>query len=175
MPLVFGDFDISAFWENSNYAQENYTGKPLTDAMVREAEQELGFRLPASYIELMKHRNGGIPVKKCHRTRERSSWAEDHIAINGIYGLDRDREYSLCGYFCSRFWETEWEYPHIGIYICDCPSAGHDMVCLDYRYCGPDGEPQVVHIDNESDNKITFVARNFESFIRGLDDDEAFE
>ena len=49
------------------------------------------------------------------------------------------------------------------------------MVCLDYRGCGPGGEPQVVHIDQECDYKITFVAKNFEAFIRGLEDTEAFE
>jgi hypothetical protein len=59
-------------------------------------------------------------------------------------------------------------YPDIGIYVCDCPSAGHDMVYLDYRKNGKDGEPEVVHIDQELDYSITFLAENFESFIRGL-------
>jgi hypothetical protein len=49
------------------------------------------------------------------------------------------------------------------------------MVCLDYRKCGAKGEPQVVHVDQEADYKITFVAENFESFIRGLEDDENFQ
>jgi hypothetical protein len=55
----------------------------------------------------------------------------------------------LGGSFGSRFWVEEWGYPEIGVYVADCPSAGHDMVCLDYRACGPTGEPQVVHIDQE--------------------------
>lgn len=49
------------------------------------------------------------------------------------------------------------------------------MVCLDYRACGPKGEPQVVHVDQEWDYKVTFVAENFEAFIRGLESEDAFE
>ena len=60
----------------------------------------------------------------------------------------------------------DWEYPAIGVAICDCPSAGHDMI--DYRECSPQGEPKIVHIDQECDYKITPLADNFEEFIRGL-------
>jgi hypothetical protein len=49
------------------------------------------------------------------------------------------------------------------------------MLCLDYRSCGPEGEPQVVHIDQENDYEITFVAESFEAFIRGLEPNEAFD
>ena len=69
----------------------------------------------------------------------------------------------------------EWEYPPIGVYFADCPSGGHDMLCLDYRACGPEGEPQVVHVDQEWDYKVTLVAENFEAFIHGLESDEAFD
>jgi len=61
------------------------------------------------------------------------------------------------------------------VYFADCPSAGHDMVCLDYRACGPQGEPSVVHVDQERDYKITFVAPSFEAFVRGLESDDAFD
>ena len=44
------------------------------------------------------------------------------------------------------------------------------MLCLDYRACGPKGEPAVVHVDQERDFKITPVAPDFESFVRGLVD-----
>jgi hypothetical protein len=109
-----------------------------------------------------------------HRTT-RTSWAEDHVAIAGIFSIGSRKRYSLCGQLGSRFWNEEWGYPQLGIYFADCPSAGHDMLCLDYRDCGPDGEPKVVHVDQEADYKVTFVAESFEAFIRGLEDDEAFE
>src|SRR5205807_8660436 len=104
-----------------------------------------------------------------------TSWAPDHISITGIYAIGWKKPASLCGELGRGFWNEEWGYPAIGIYFADCPSAGHDMVCLDYRECGPFGEPKVVHVDQEFDYKITFVAASFESFIRGLEDESGFQ
>ena len=175
MAKVFGDFDVSEFWKLSEYALEEYVGAPLTEAVVATVERELGYKLPAAYVELMRFQNGGIPRLTNHRTKHRTSWSHDHIAITGLYSIGRDKRCSLLGTFGSQFWVQEWGYPPIGVYFADCPSAGHDMVCLDYRACGPTGEPQVVHIDQECDYKIVFVADSFEAFIRGLEDGSAFD
>lgn len=175
MSVVFGDFDVSDFWDNCDYARENYIGEPLTDDLLASVEKELGYKLPRAYVELMKQQNGGTPTRTCHRTKQATSWAEDHIAITGIYGINSKQIYSLCGDFSSQFWMDEWGYPPIGVYFANCPSGGHDLICLDYRQCGPEGEPQVVHVDQEFDYKITLVADTFESFIRGLESEDAFE
>jgi hypothetical protein len=175
MSKIFADFEVEQFWEPSEYAEKEYVGAPLTDEAVAAVERRLGFKLPAAYVELMRFQNGGIPRKTNHHTKERTTWSEDHIAIMGIYSIGSEKPCSLCGRFGSRFWVEEWGYPEIGVYFADCPSAGHDMVCLDYRACGPAGEPQVVHIDQECDYKIVFVAESFEAFIRGLEDDSAFD
>jgi hypothetical protein len=175
MANIFADFDVDQFWELSEYALKEYVGAPLTDEAVAAVERELGYKLPASYVELMRFQNGGIPRRTNHRTNERTSWSDDHIAITGIYSIGGEKPCSLCGGVGSRFWVEEWGYPDIGVYFADCPSAGHDMLCLDYRACGPTGEPQVVHIDQEWDYEIVFVAESFEAFIRGLEDDTAFD
>jgi hypothetical protein len=171
---IFADFDLAGFWKPSEYAFEQYVGAPLTDKAVAAVERKLGYKLPLSYVEFMRFQNGGIPHRKRHRTKERTSWSEDHIAITGLHSIGGDKEYSLLGPLGSQFWVEEWDYPPIGVYFATCPSAGHDMVCLDYRECGPRGEPQVVHIDQEWDYEIVFVAENFEAFIRGLEDESAF-
>jgi hypothetical protein len=59
-------------------------------------------------------------------------------------------------------------YPPIGVGIANTPTAGHELIMLDYRECGKQGEPRVVLVDQERDYRITFVAPDFATFIRGL-------
>lgn len=165
---IFHDFDFSDFWDDNEYSLKEYVDESPSDELIRSIEQELDFKLPASYIELMKIHNGGTPKNCCFPTSERTSWAETHCAITGIMGIGRTKTYSLCGSVGSQFMIDEWGYPNTGIFICDCPSAGHDMIMLDYSKCGKDGEPEVVHVNQEWDYKKTFLAKDFETFIRGL-------
>ncbi|MED3571401.1 SMI1/KNR4 family protein [Cytobacillus praedii] len=173
--FLFSDMFLADFWEDSEYARESYQSEPPTDELIDSIEKELGYKLPSSYIHLMKHQNGGVPKNTSFPTQEPTSWAEDHIAITGIMGIGREKSYSLCGDLGSLFMIEEWGYPDIGVVICDCPSAGHDVVMLDYRACGKDGEPEVVHVDQEDDYEITFLANNFEEFIKGLVSEEQYD
>ena len=157
-----------AFWDDSEYALEQYVGEFPSDALVASVEEELGYRLPAAYVALMRTHNGGIPRNSCCPAPTRTTWAEDHVAVHGIMGIGRTLDYSLAGAVGSHFWTVEWEYPAIGVYFADCPSAGHDMIAFDYRTCGPDGEPQVVHVDQEWDYRITVLAPDFATFIQSL-------
>lgn len=167
--MIFDNFDLANFWDNSSeWARESYVGEKVTDELIRSTESELGYRLPASYLELMRSQNGGMTHRDCFPTEQRTTWSHNHVAISGILGIGRDKTYSLCGSIGSSFMIEEWGYPEIGVCICNCPSAGHDMIMLDYSKCGPTGEPEVVHVDQEWDYKITFLAKNFEEFIRGL-------
>ena len=171
----FEGFDLTNFWDDSMYALKEYVSDPPSDELIASVEEELGYKLPAAYIWLMKQHNGGIPVNTCYPCDEPTCWAEDHVAITGIFGIGREKSCSLCGELGSQFMIDEWEYPAIGVAICDCPSAGHDMIFLDYRVCGPQGEPAVVHVDQENDYKITHLADSFEEFIRGLEHESLYD
>jgi len=173
--MIFKDFDLSNFWDDSEYALREHVDQTPSDDLIASIEQELGFKLPASYIELMRLHNGGIPKNTCFPTSDSTSWADDHIAITAIMSIGREKTYSLCGELGSQFMIDDWGYPATGVYICDCPSAGHDMVMLDYSKCGKDGEPEVVHVDQESDYKKTFLAKDFETFIRGLVSEDVYD
>lgn len=171
----FEGFDLTNFWDDNWYALKEYVSDPPSDELIASVEEALGYKLPAAYIWLMKQHNGGIPVNTCYPCDEPTSWAEDHVAITGIFGIGREKSCSLCGELGSQFMIDEWEYPAIGVAICDCPSAGHDMIFLDYRACGPQGEPAVVHVDQENDYKITHLADSFEEFIRGLEHESLYD
>ena len=171
----FEGFDLTNFWDDNWYALKEYVSDPPSDELIASVEEELGYKLPAAYIWLMKQHNGGIPVNTCYPCDEPTCWSDDHVAITGIFGIGREKSCSLCGELGSQFMIAEWEYPAIGVAICDCPSAGHDMIFLDYRACGPQGEPAVVHVDQKNDYKITHLADSFEEFIRGLEHESLYD
>jgi SMI1-KNR4 cell-wall len=174
MNSFFSDFDLTGFWDEDEYYAREYTDDPLMPEKVSLVEAALGYKLPASYIELMRHRNGGAPVKNCHRSSGETSWAPDHVAMTGFLSIGSTKTYSLCGGLGSQFMVDEWGYPRIGIYFADCPSAGHDMLCLDYRSCGRNGEPRVVHVDQDRNYAVTHIADSFQAFVHGLRPAEAF-
>ncbi|MFJ7200636.1 MULTISPECIES: SMI1/KNR4 family protein [unclassified Streptomyces] len=173
----FEGFDAAGFWDDSAYALKEYVEEgPPTRELIASVEEELGgYRLPDSYIALMTAHNGGIPDRDHFPMAEPASWADDHIVISGIRGIGRTKAQSLGGEFGSRFWIDMWGYPDIGVYFADTPSAGHDMLALDYRACGSDGEPAVVHVDQEDDFAITPVAEDFEAFVTGLVDESVHD
>ena len=137
---------MDMFWDAS---EDYFTGPALTEEMIRSAESRLGNKLPDSYVRILRVRNGGTPLRCCFPTVEPTSWARDHIRISGIrgiggeWGIDSDT-------LGSAYMIRQWGYPNVGIVVGECPSAGHDVVMLDYSDCGPRGEPRVIHVETES-------------------------
>ena len=163
---MFEGIDFSDFWKDGEWA-DSYLSDPVTDEMIQSVEEELGYKLPESYIALMRQHNGGCPKKNFVKG--------SGAIIEGIYGIGREKSNSLCGGTGYSNWIDGWGYPAIGIPICDTFTAGHDMIFLDYSECGRDGEPKVVHIDQESDYELSPIAENFEEFIGLLQTEEEYE
>ena len=156
------------FFDSSTY----YTSPPLTDAMVAAAEKALGYTLPASYLRLLRVKNGGAPKRQCHPTAG-THWSDNHVrvvtlfGIGGRWGIDSPE-------FGTRRMIEQAGYPEIGLIIGWTPTAGHDAIMLDYSACGPQGEPRVIHIDAESGD-CAVLAPNFEAFLGGLVDCKQYE
>ena len=152
----------SVEFEDSGY----YTGPDLTDELVASAESRLGYRLPDSYLEVLRVRNGGTPTRRRFPTEFATSWAPDHFEILAIRGVGGTWGIDTVGPLSSSAMIGEWGYPAIGIVICDMPSGGHDAVMLDYREEGL--EPRVVYVDEDREPLV--IARTFADFVDRLED-----
>lgn len=161
-------------WDDVLQYSEYYSGPPLTDVMVKEAEAKLGYTLPSSYVKLLRHTNGGIPRRRCF-PKSGTSNADNHIrvehicGIGGSWGIDSDE-------FGSNHAIRQAGFPEVGVFIAWTVNAGHDGVMLDYSECGLNGEPRVIFVDpEEHTNPTQSIAPNFEAFVKGLVDCGPFD
>ncbi|CAJ1392572.1 unnamed protein product [Effrenium voratum] len=160
--------DMALTEEEAKAFYEDNDGEPATAEQIKEAEEKLNHKLPEAYKTLLAVKNGGRPSKSCAPTKSGTSWAQDHVAIEELLAVQE-----IAGETAD--YVSEWEYPEIGLVIGSCPSGGHDLIWLDYRKCGPQGEPLVVHVDQEFDFKVTHLADDFASFVRNLKSEEEFD
>lgn len=146
---MYEKIDLNNFW-NSDSEYDDLKSEPFSEETLRDIEKDLGYKFPQSYIALMRVQNGGCP--------ENTSVGNTGWVIGSIYGISKDTDF--------RFWTDEDLAPLIPV----CTSAGDsDMIFLDYRKCGCDGEPGVVGISQDMNtNTISFIAKDFESFINML-------
>jgi SMI1-KNR4 cell-wall len=115
---------------------------------------------------VLSQRNGGLLRRRCCPTKFRTSWADDHFEIRALLGVGGEWGIDSSSGLGSADLITEWEYPEIGVVICDMPSGGHDAVMLDYSESGPEGEPSIAYIDE--DRIPRRAANSFEEFIARL-------
>lgn len=153
---LFDGIDVTELFDNESEYGKKYNFDAVTDERIKRAEKHIGYKLPKSYIELLKVQNGGII-----NDRFSNSW------LTEIYGIssDAENEYGLEEYFDN--WR-EWGYPDIGIPFGGTPTAGHDMYYMDYRAVSKNGEPRIVRIEQEADYAVYFVAKDLISFLREI-------
>lgn len=162
-----GELDLASFWDDGAPDAEKYVSEPPTDELIASVEEELVFKLPAFYVQMMKLHNGGVPQSQRFPIGEAGDGTKGHIEITGILGIGREKNHSLCGAAGSRFRIDNEGYPEFGVIIGECPEES-GVVMLDYRESGNDGEPEVVHVDKVNQFKVVKLAPNFEAFVRGL-------
>jgi hypothetical protein len=149
-------------WDGDLPPWHEYAGPPLTEALVRAAEEALGYKLPTAYLALLRVQNGGLPRRRCVAADRRRVAITGLYGVGGWYGVDNpDRG--------SRPMIREWGYPETGVVIAPTASGGHEAVMLDYGGCGPAGEPRVVHVEAEGAAPVvTVLTPDFVSFVSAL-------
>ena len=160
----FEGIDLNRLFDSESEYGKKHLFDDLTEELVSRAEETMGYKLPESYKELLRFRNGGSINSELDE-----SW------LAAIYGIatDPDNFYGLEAMYDN--WKNEWEYPDIGIPFGETASAGHDMYYMDFRVTDENGEPRIVRIDNEMDNEVFVVADNLPEFIRMILENEPLE
>ncbi|SET97095.1 SMI1/KNR4 family protein [Paenibacillus sp. NFR01] len=159
-------YDYSGFWDESGEGSDYEAPRP-NDALIASVEEQLVFKLPTFYVNMMKQHNGGVPRNNKYMLENGEVNGQAEIRIAGIRGIGRDAKYALCGPEGNLHAIDTWNYPEFGVIIADAPSPEQGVVMLDYREAGNDGEPEVVYVHREP-RQIIPLAPNVESFVRGL-------
>ena len=163
---MFEGFDFEGFWNDDPEARRIAEGPALTDEMILAAEKELGYKLPDSYIWLMKQRNGGYLKRRDFMLGYELPIVGDRTMMERLYCIKTGNSFcSIIGDYGTKFLIEDWGYPDIGVAIGVGIFGEHEVFFLDYRECGPQGEPKVSHVDQECDYRITVLADNFEEYI----------
>ena len=141
--------DLKTIWRVPKYLP--YVQPDLTDETIADAENEIGYKLPKEYLDLLKIQNGGYIRFTLKDTL--------HREISGI------------GPYFPSITNFEWlsEYEGLsfdtrGLFPFD--GDGHWNICLDYR--NNKIEPEVTYIDIESDYE-KLIAPTFRDYLNLLE------
>ncbi len=117
---------------------------------IKEVEEELGFKIPQGYIDLLKIKNGDKKSRKIGETM---------LKMTGFKGLDSlvDMKDSI----------EDWGYPNLGIYFSWTESAGHEALLINYRDCIKEGVPSIWLLDQEGEYG-RFLAKDFKDFLNQI-------
>ncbi len=155
--------DPNEFWRSNHYDHP-----PLTDEMVAEAERQLGVKLPAKYLALLRIQNGGYTHGFGYPMSRPTTWAEDHVPLDELFGIVTDSDHRTPQNILQTAYMTEeWGLPPRQVLL---TGDGHWWMTLDYR---ASDEPSVAWLYMDLGQDIQ-VAPSFAAFLDGLLPEAAF-
>lgn len=145
--------EIKNLWNRPIFL--SYLNPDLTDEMVNEAEQQLGYKLPQAYIDILKEQNGGSINYTFPDYDLRLHGSICGIGPNFPNIVDERLPLLDSADFVS--FDVEKLLPFDG--------DGHWYICLDYR--NNTTEPEITYLDMEED-QARKVAENFAEYLSKL-------
>ena len=132
---AFENFDWDAFWYNDSNSDKliYFNGGVLKEQDVKRVEDEFGYKLPDSYIELLSIQNGGAPFYSLSTMKKMRSL---YLFISLLLRCGFQTGVSICGDSGAKMICKEWGYPDIGLPIALTASDGNEVIFLDYSECG---------------------------------------
>jgi len=146
---------------------------PLTDRMVAEAESSLNVRLPASYVEALRQKNGGSTIGQYIRlpTQDIPQHLErfvDHgyVSIGGLNGIGTSHQSITRTLYLT----NEWRLPNRLVLL---DGDGHTWIAFDYRKST--ATPPIVFVDSDSGDTLRIANSFAELFAALIPHEELFD
>ncbi len=144
---------------------------PLTQDVIVAAERELGLALPADLLRLLRTQNGGVVADAWDACpADPNFYAADHVPFDHLHGLGPAGLPEVTTLLDTPYLVQEWDLPSPVLLL---SGQGHYWVALDYRTCGPTGEPSVTWIHNEMEHELP-LAPDFRTFVERLTPDSSY-
>lgn len=159
---------IQRFWKQGHVPGETYgVDPPLTHDAISDAERKLGVRLPPDSLALLRVQNGGRVSEDLDGfvVDPPGPRGEPYVGLVDMDGLGGAGHPTRVHRSEDRH-DPDYGPPE-GLVLIGSPDAGHQFLALDYRECGPDGEPSVVWTDTELVSNFP-LAPTFRAFVEGL-------
>ena len=113
-------------------------GPALVPGMREAEEAALGLQLPDALVDALGQSNGG----RLRRTRVPGpNTSRALVRVRDLSGIGYPEGLRVSAALCR-----EWDYPQPCLVL---SSEGPTAVLLDYRRCGPQGEPAVIFVDTD--------------------------
>ncbi|MEU0558209.1 SMI1/KNR4 family protein [Dactylosporangium sp. NPDC006015] len=165
-----GSFEqvAAGFWHPDS---ERLRLPPLTDELVVAAERHLDVTLPPDLLRLLRLQNGGVIADSWDACpAETNFYADDHVPFERLYGIGLGGQAETMTLLDTPYLVQEWGLPSPVVLL---SGDGHCWIALDYRKCGPTGNPSVVWIDDEMNHEL-LLAPDFRAFVERLTASAAF-
>lgn len=148
--------DPGAFW-----GPKPPKNPALTDIMVAHAQRTLGVTLPATYVDLLRIKNGGSTRGFVCPTKQRA-YGDDYVVLGSMWGIGATKDdgegYNI---LLTPDMIEVWELPPKQVLLM---GEGHWWLSLDYR---TKKDPSVAYLDVDEGLDVT-VSDSFDEFFAAL-------
>lgn len=145
--------------------EEPASNETLTDEMIANAERQLGVRLPKSYLDALRTKNGGSTIGQYIKLP--SQHVPDHLSRYVDHGYIAVLELNGIGSGDDTILETdyyvgEWGLPSPIVIL---SGEGHWWIAFDYRVAHEN--PPIVFLDSDSGDTL-YLSNDFASFFSSI-------
>jgi cell wall assembly regulator SMI1 len=138
----------------------NSSKPPADDASLKRLEGQIGLKLPAAYIALLKQINGGHPQLDTFSNDE-GEWSVNNFFFVG----DDESSGSVIWNYRNR-WKDVPE-----TFMPFARDGGGNLFCLDLR---GDNHPVIIWLHDSTDAGVYKLANSLEEFIDGLHENQDY-